>query len=103
MNEILNESKPSNEEDLLAVPKSQKRFRTYIEDKYVIRENDKDVSDKIKENKGFCLSDSNNKCMCDEFKYADEETICKCGRYKKTLRSQTAFLKMRKASFKRGE
>ena len=41
--------------------------------------------------------------MCKDFYTRDAEGPCKCGIYKKTLRDEKSFLKMRKATFKRGE
>ena len=91
------------DEELAAVPKSPKRFDVWVEDRYMITEVEAGNRQKIKDNNWKCPSNKNEQCMCKEFYTRDGEGPCKCGIYKKTLRDEKSFLKMRKASFKRGE
>lgn len=92
-----------SDEELAAIPKSPKRFEVWVEDRYVITEVEPGLKQKVKDNNWCCLSGNGERCMCKDFYTRDGEGPCKCGIYKKTLRDEKSFLKMRRATFKRGE
>lgn len=91
------------DEELAAVPKSPKRFSVWVEDRYMITENEPGKRALLKENNFYCPVKDKTRCMCSDFKDYDGECVCAGQIYKKTLRDEAAFLNMRKATFKRGE
>ena len=99
------EQKPSawTDEQLAEMPSSPKRLLTWIEDRYMITEAAEGKRAALKENNFYCPVKKDTRCMCTDFKEYCGECTCAGGVYKKTIRDEDAFLKMRKASFKRGE
>lgn len=99
------EQKPSawTDEQLAEMPSSPKRLLVWIEDRYMITEAAEGKRAALKENNFYCPVKKDTRCMCTDFKEYCGECTCAGGVYKKTIRDEDAFLRMRKASFKRGE
>lgn len=99
------------DEELYQIPKSPKLFEVYLEDKYIVTENEaktetwrENYNKKLKDNNYFCPAKAvlqRNKCWCEAFRMQDAEGPCKCGLYVKTLRDDESFKKMRNASLNR--
>lgn len=92
-----------SDEELAEVPKSPKRFSVWVEDRYMITENAPGKRTALKENNFYCPVEKGQRCMCEDFKDFNGECVCAGEVYKKTLRDEAVFLKMRRKSFKRGE
>lgn len=90
-------------EELTEKPKSARRLNVWIEDRYVITEAAEGMRQKVKDNNNFCPKNKNLRCMCDDFYNFDGEIECACGVYKKTLRDEDFFIRMRRHSFRRGD